>query len=169
MKQILTVFRKASKDVRADTSHDNCRPRETVHQKNPREWKTYSHTGQHLSFKLGTQLTHRCTLVAKKLCLKSLFMDSARKMSSHFRGMHFRDGVLKLQLQGWIQFELFQKRWSCLCTDPAQPSWTAWKRSPLWQLYDTGFNSKILSLIHGIFKQLRRNVCRGKREPKLLF
>lgn len=59
MKEILTVFQKAGRDIKAAAQQDNRHPRETVHKKKKPTLriKTYSHTGQHLSFKLGTQVT----------------------------------------------------------------------------------------------------------------
>lgn len=37
-------------------------------------------------------------------------MDTARKISTYFEIKYFQDLILKLRLQGWTKFELFQKR-----------------------------------------------------------
>lgn len=42
-KQILTVFKKASRDIKADTQQDNRHPRETVHQKKLENQNTFTH------------------------------------------------------------------------------------------------------------------------------
>lgn len=43
MKEILLVFQKANRDIKADTQQDNRHPRETVHQKNLENQNIFTH------------------------------------------------------------------------------------------------------------------------------